>query len=66
MARETKLERIAREIADARRIVGEKRASVAWLKARGRPAEEGENLLRMFEAYLADLEARERKLRGKS
>ena len=66
MARETKLERIAREIADARRIVDEKRASVAWLEARGRPAEEGETLLRMFEAYLADLEDRERKLRGKS
>ena len=32
---------------------------------RGAP-EERENLLRMFEAYLADLEARERKLRGKS
>ena len=32
----------------------------------GYPAEEGETLLRMFEAYLADLEDRERKLRGKS
>ena len=32
MAQETKLERIAREIADARRIVDEKRASVAWLR----------------------------------
>jgi len=66
MARETKLERIAGEIADARRIVDEKRASIAWLKARGRPTEEGETLLRMFEAHLADLEDRDRKLRRKS